>query len=162
MCPSEITVKNSAGTSGDALTPRPSLHPRSPDCAPAADRRASAALEADPAPSAQGGESGVGEGGKGPALPPAAWILEYDNGSIGMLHTRDDARRRGYGRAVARSLAAELAAAHARGARGAPPFCFVAEDNSASRHLFEGLGFAARGTVAWVRFPPPSADRPPP
>ena len=85
---------------------------------------------------------------------PAAWILEYDNGSVGILYTREEHRRRGYGRAVARALAAELAAAHARGERAVPPYCFVAEDNAASLRIFEGLGFARRGLVAWLRFRP--------
>jgi ribosomal protein S18 acetylase RimI-like enzyme len=130
-----------------------------------AGHRASAALEEEPAAANThtdgGGGDGGGEGGNKGAVAAAdapeaaaAWILEYDNGSIGMLYTRKSHRRRGYGRVVARALAVELAAAHARGARAAPPFCFVAEDNVASLRIFEGLGFARRGEVAWLRFMP--------
>ena len=81
-----------------------------------------------------------------------AWILEYDNGSIGMLHTRPEHRGRGYGRAVVRALAAELATAHTHGTRAVPVFCYIAEDNVASLRIFEGLGFTRRDLVAYLHF----------
>lgn len=84
----------------------------------------------------------------------AAWILEYHNGSIGMLYAREPYRGRGYGRIVVQALTAELASAHAHGDRAVPPFCYVAEDNAASLRIFEGLGFARRGLVAYIRFFP--------
>ena len=85
---------------------------------------------------------------------PAAWILEYDNGAIGMLYTREPFRGRGYGRIVAQTLTSELAAAHGNGTRAVPPFCYVAEDNAASLRIFEGMGFARRGLVVYLRFFP--------
>ena len=77
--------------------------------------------------------------GDGNRAELVAWMLEYDYGAVGFLHTHEASRQRGYGRAVARALTLELAAAHIA--------------------LFEGLGFARQGgPVAWLRFCPIAAD----
>lgn len=66
---------------------------------------------------------------------PVAWALRTAYGSIGMLHTLADFRRRGYAAAVVRALASKIIQ------DGGVPFCHIVEGNASSLALFHGLGF---------------------
>jgi predicted GNAT family acetyltransferase len=66
---------------------------------------------------------------------PVSWVLRTAYGSIGMLHTLKDFRRRGYAAIVVRGLASRIIQ------DGGVPFCHIVEGNSSSLALFRGLGF---------------------
>jgi len=66
---------------------------------------------------------------------PVSWALRTAYGSIGMLHTLPDFRRRGYAAVAVRGLASRIIEC------GGVPFCHIVEGNSASLALFHGLGF---------------------
>jgi predicted GNAT family acetyltransferase len=54
---------------------------------------------------------------------------------MGMLHTLQEFRRRGYAAVVVRALASKIIQ------DGAQPFCHIVEGNSSSLALFRSLGF---------------------
>jgi hypothetical protein len=66
---------------------------------------------------------------------PVCWVLRTAYSSIGMLHTLEEFRRRGYATAAVRSLASKVIE------DGGVPFCHVVEGNASSLALFRGLGF---------------------
>jgi GNAT superfamily N-acetyltransferase len=75
---------------------------------------------------------------------PVAWALVHYDGSIGMVHTVDEHRRKGYARAVVSALVEERLRA------GRASFCFIVEGNTASERLFEGLGFFRQADLSWI------------
>jgi hypothetical protein len=111
-----------------------------------------------------------------PGEPLDGWVLTREDGSIGVLHTADRCRRRGYARAMLQymlrahdraSLDAvaefgklieaegmtELIASYKR-----RPFCYTARWNAASTTLFSRFGFRKAGGANWlwpVRGAPP-------
>ena len=66
---------------------------------------------------------------------PVSWVLRTAYGSIGMLHTLKDFRRRGYAAIAVRSLSSKIIQ------DGGVPFCHIVEGNSSSFALFRSLGF---------------------
>jgi ribosomal protein S18 acetylase RimI-like enzyme len=66
---------------------------------------------------------------------PVSWVLRTAYGSIGMLHTLKDFRRRGYAAIVVRSLSMKIIQ------DDGVPFCHIVEGNTSSLALFRGLGF---------------------
>jgi 8-oxo-dGTP diphosphatase len=66
---------------------------------------------------------------------PVSWVLRTSYGSMGMLHTLPDYRRRGYAAIVVTALASKIIL------DGGRPFCHIVESNSSSLALFRGLGF---------------------
>ena len=66
---------------------------------------------------------------------PVSWVLRTAYGSIGMLHTLKDFRRRGYAAVVVRGLASRIIQ------DGGLPFCHIVEGNASSLALFRGIGF---------------------
>ncbi|PNH05288.1 hypothetical protein TSOC_008477 [Tetrabaena socialis] len=101
----------------------------------------------------EGGAGGAAEagsrGGEGSAV---AWILQYGDGSIGMVHTLEAHRRCGLMRAcvleMLRRLQADLEQRVSGGCSGAgragqqtDAYVFIVPDNTSSVKLFEGLGF---------------------
>lgn len=73
-----------------------------------------------------------------------SWMLTHEDGSMGMLHTLEQWRRRGYGRGVASALAKRIME------EGKRPFCFVLQDNEPSVRLFESLGFQRVTECFWL------------
>ena len=74
----------------------------------------------------------------------ASFVLTHTDGSMGVLHTEPEHRRRGLGRRVLSALLCQLL--H----RGAPIFGYVAVGNAASTALVESLGLRAVHRGAWV------------
>ena len=66
---------------------------------------------------------------------PMAWGLTHSEGAIGVVFTLESARRQGFGEKVVRALTTRLLA------KGQVPFCYIAEKNEASAHLFEKCGY---------------------
>ncbi len=94
-------------------------------------------------PAVGGSEAGEGKGGA-ENRTPVAWVVTYENGSVGMLYTADAHRRRG----LATEICRRLVEAH-----HPAPFLFIEAGNHASQRLFEGkLGFERVANVAWVRW----------
>ncbi|KNC49675.1 uncharacterized protein AMSG_05937 [Thecamonas trahens ATCC 50062] len=77
----------------------------------------------------------------------AGSMVEYPDGSCGMLHTAEGHRRRGLARYVVDAMAAQLAAAGR-----SCMFVTIETYNEASLSLFDSLGFCDAGRVAWVFF----------
>ncbi|MFQ5914326.1 MAG: GNAT family N-acetyltransferase [Nitrospinota bacterium] len=75
---------------------------------------------------------------------PVAWALVHYDGSIGMVYTLEEHRRKGYARAVVSALVEE------RFRSGRAPFCFIVDGNQASVRLFQGLGFFRQADLSWV------------
>ncbi len=79
---------------------------------------------------------------------PVAWALIHFDGSMGMVHTLDEHRRKGFARAVVSALV------EARFRAGRTPYCFIVDGNDTSVRLFEGLGFFRQADLAWVSCAP--------
>ena len=81
--------------------------------------------------------------------PPVCWMVTYENGSIGMLHTVPEYRRRG----LASSVVSRLMGMHRSAKTSPPPVVYIEIDNHPSRMLFEGtLKWSPVANVAWLRF----------
>eukprot|EP01137_Pigoraptor_chileana_P035387 Opistho-2@29302 len=69
---------------------------------------------------------------------PVAWAVFQPYGAIGMVHTMDDHRRKGYGSAAVRALIDNIR-------DGATPidaaFCYIVRGNDASVSMMTSLGF---------------------
>jgi hypothetical protein len=74
------------------------------------------------------------------------WVLEYPDGSIGMLHTLPEHRRLGLAKVCVQDLARKVLR------EGPEVFCFVTGGNDASRQLLSGLGFEPSGQFVWMAF----------
>ena len=86
---------------------------------------------------------------------PVSWIVTYENGSMGMLFTQQDHRRRG----LASMVVKLLVQAHHMPTPKSRPFVYIEAGNHSSMQLFgERLGFQAEADVAWVRWIKNSAD----
>jgi len=79
---------------------------------------------------------------------PAAWALVHYDGSIGMVHTLEAHRRKGYARAVVSALVEKRFRAERA------PYCFIVEGNHVSERLFEDLGFFRQADLSWVHCAP--------
>lgn len=76
------------------------------------------------------------------------WLLTYHYGSIGMLHTMEEYRRKGLARLVVGALCEHLR----RVRPDIAPFCHIINGNVASETLFTSLGFTVAGTADWALF----------
>lgn len=76
----------------------------------------------------------------------AAYMIVHSNGSIGMLHTVEKFRNRGFGRHVASALAEK------QFARGVPVYCYIVDGNEPSQRVFTSLGFRRVADVFWCVF----------
>jgi len=80
---------------------------------------------------------------------PVCWMVTYENGSIGMLHTVPEHRRRN----LATNVVRRLIARHHQLQTTPPPVLYIVINNHASRRLFEEkLKWSAIANVAWVRY----------
>ena len=75
---------------------------------------------------------------------PVSWALTHHDGSIGMVFTLQEHRRKGFAKAVISMLVKKQILA------GRMPYCFIVEGNEASQRLFEELGFVEQSKVCWV------------
>lgn len=74
------------------------------------------------------------------------FIGEHEEASMGMLEVFPEARRHGYAQALEATLIGELLA------QGRVPYCHVAPDNEASKHLQTKLGLVKTATLqCWTR-----------
>ena len=77
-------------------------------------------------------------------------------GAIGMLHTLDAFRQRGYARLCVDSLCRAICTdARAAGVSGVRPFCYIHLLNTASQKTFRALGFQPVDSGDFVAFVPP-------
>ena len=86
------------------------------------------------------------------SLQPAAWVTLYSYGTLGMLHTRQEFRRKG--------LASKLMVAAGRRVReewDLTPLVHIKEYNTASQTLFTSLGYIKGRPAIWTAFPEPSS-----
>ena len=70
---------------------------------------------------------------------PVSWVTLYQNGSIGMMHTAPEYRRRGLARALVRHTIKEVCRLYNSGT--VPISCCIMEETSASQTLFTSEGF---------------------
>ncbi|KAI8472873.1 MAG: acyl-CoA N-acyltransferase [Monoraphidium minutum] len=84
----------------------------------------------------------------GPAGAVVAWVVEYEDGSLGMLTTLRSHRRRGLARAALVGLVQRLVEGEGRLAAH-PLFCYVVAGNAPSLALLASLGFEETGVFAW-------------
>ena len=78
--------------------------------------------------------------------PPRAFIVQYENGALGMLHVEEKYRRKGYGEALVdeatRRAQTKLKHASNNNERGHDPvFAFILDGNTPSEKLFAKLGW---------------------
>ncbi|MEE9274361.1 MAG: GNAT family N-acetyltransferase [bacterium] len=76
----------------------------------------------------------------------ASSMLVHENGSIGMLHTREEFRNRRLGRLAASALAERQLA------RGKAVYCYIVDGNTPSQRVFQSLGFRRAAEVSWIVF----------
>uniref|UniRef100_A0A182QV71 N-acetyltransferase domain-containing protein n=1 Tax=Anopheles farauti TaxID=69004 RepID=A0A182QV71_9DIPT len=74
---------------------------------------------------------------------PLAWCIRTQNGALGLLGVV--AQRKGYGSLVIKALARRLAE------QGHSTYASVRRTNTASRRLFEKLGFRVVGEASWLK-----------
>lgn len=72
-----------------------------------------------------------------------SWVLVHDDNSMGIMHTKDEYRRRGYGVDVTLSLAGKILEG------GKVPFLQIVRSNEKSPGLAEKCGFVEVGNVEW-------------
>jgi len=72
-----------------------------------------------------------------------SWVLIHDDNSMGIMHTRDEYRRRGYGIDVTLDLAGKIIRS------GKIPFLQIVKKNKMSPGLAEACGFVEAGGVQW-------------
>lgn len=79
-----------------------------------------------------------------------AWVVEYEDGSFGMLTTLEAYRRRGLARVVLGDLIQQLVMeGGGRDLAQRPLFCYVVETNMPSLSLLRSMGFEATGVFSW-------------
>ena len=74
------------------------------------------------------------------------YMLVHLNGSIGMLFTAEEYRRKGF----ASSVISQLTKIQTE--KGNPVFCYIVRENVHSRRVFEKLGFEHVAFVSWLRY----------
>jgi len=80
--------------------------------------------------------------------PPRAFIVQYENGALGMLHVEEKYRRRGYAVALVEEATRRALAKlkhvnnnNNNGRSNEPVFAFIVDGNTASEQLFTKLGW---------------------
>ena len=76
------------------------------------------------------------------------WVLTYPYGAIGIMHVMPEFRRRG----LAKAIVAHHIEKWTVYGWGCQPFCYIVDDNSASKSLFEALDFQTVGDIMWVGY----------
>ena len=79
---------------------------------------------------------------------PVSWALVQSYGGIGMLHTREAFRGKGYARLCVDALCAAIFATGRPGRDEA--FCFVGTGNRSSQSVFRQLGFRVSHDAHWI------------
>lgn len=74
---------------------------------------------------------------------PVAWALQHPDGTIGMMHTLEEHRNKGYARDTTFGMIQALLE------RGETPVVQIAESNQASQALAKSCGFEPFGTADW-------------
>ena len=64
-----------------------------------------------------------------------AWVLLFEYGALGALHTLPPHRGKGLARALIYHVSQKLLS------MGRAPYCFILEENEASQNLFRKMGF---------------------
>jgi len=77
---------------------------------------------------------------------PVAWITIYSYGSMGMLNTKEQFRRQGWGQVLV-SAAKEYARS-----LGLVPYVHIEEDNLISAKMFKKLGFVPDQYAVWAGY----------
>jgi len=90
----------------------------------------------------------------------AAWILTYNDGTIGMLHTFEQYRRQGLGKRVAFELLNEKIEKIKKISQIQPDeveqyldsifFCYILENNLPSEAVFTYFGFESKCDTSWA------------
>lgn len=74
---------------------------------------------------------------------PVAWALQHPDGTIGMMHTLEEHRHKGYARDTTFGMIQALLA------RDEIPMVQIADNNTASQALAKSCGFVPFGTADW-------------
>ncbi|BES64005.1 hypothetical protein SANA_04440 [Gottschalkiaceae bacterium SANA] len=74
---------------------------------------------------------------------PVAWALQHPDGTIGMMHTIEQHRNKGYARDTTLGIIQTLIQ------RDEIPIVQIADTNTASQALAKSCGFKAFGTADW-------------
>lgn len=77
---------------------------------------------------------------------PVSWALQQSDGSMGMLHTVQEHRRKGLGKVSMMALVRKLQSLNTQ------VFCYVVQENTASMKLLESIGFQNTGMFDWVGY----------
>ncbi|XP_044739402.1 uncharacterized protein LOC123300787 [Chrysoperla carnea] len=77
-----------------------------------------------------------------------AWVLLREFGVLGILQTDEKYKRRGYATVVTKALCKKIAE------NNADSICYINVENTASKKLFESLGFKAIDYYAWMKMKP--------
>ena len=75
---------------------------------------------------------------------PLAWMLIYSDGSLGMLHTREEERCRGLGSFLMKSVVEEALKL------GLVPCVHIEDDNEISKRFFGKYGFQRGDFTQWI------------
>lgn len=73
-----------------------------------------------------------------------AWCLQYDNGLLALLQVDTKHKRKGYGSLIAKAFSKQIAEEY-----GLDIGATVVHENSASRTMFEKIGFKIVGPHTW-------------
>ena len=74
------------------------------------------------------------------------YMLVHLNGSIGMLFTKENHRKKGLASSVISCLTQKQIK------KRTPVFCYIVNGNNDSRKIFERLGFERLGSVSWLKY----------
>ena len=78
--------------------------------------------------------------------PPAAWLLTYDDGGVGLAHTQPDHRQRGLMTLLMVHLTSRLLLNQSE------VIAFAVHENVASQRLMEGMGWERMGEAYWTGY----------
>ena len=76
-----------------------------------------------------------------------AWVLQYEDGPLGMLFCLEEYRRKGFARALVERITKSLSDGGSSKA-----FSYIVDGNRASENLFLALGWERRCDANWVGF----------
>lgn len=82
------------------------------------------------------------------ASAPVAWVLQKNDGSIGMAHTLEAHRQQG----LMSVCVADLTSRILQAGEQQEVFAFVVQSNIASQRMMEGVGFEVVGHTHWMGF----------
>jgi hypothetical protein len=79
------------------------------------------------------------------------WVLEYPDGSVGMLFTQPEHRRKGLAKICMQDISRKVLAAG-----GGEVYCYATKPNIASYTMLTSLGFVSTGDFIWMAFSRPA------